>query len=60
MDVGNWNYVVRQLGFHDLLLDQLVEGMEIGGPVALELVLSLCRVVLEGYDSGMELLVKHL
>ena len=45
-----------QLGLHDPLLDQLVESMEIGRPVALGVALSLCRVVLEG--MALELLVE--
>ena len=51
--------MVRQLGLHDLLLDQLVEDMEIGRPLAFRVVLSLCRVALEGYNLGLELLVKQ-
>ena len=50
---------MRQLGLHDPLLDQLVEGMKIGRPVALGIALSLYGVVLEGYDLGLKPLVKQ-
>ena len=46
---------MRQLGLNDPLLDQPVEDMEIKGPVAHEVALSLSRVVLEGCDLGPEL-----
>ena len=36
MDVSNWDQVLRQLVIHDSFLDQLVEGMEIHGFVALK------------------------
>jgi len=51
--------VVRQLGLHDLLLDQLIEGMEIGRLVALGVILSLCKVVPESCDLGLEQLAKQ-
>ena len=49
---------MRQLGFHDPLLDQLIEGMEIGKLVTLGVAVSFCRVFLKGFDLGLQLLVK--
>ena len=49
---------MRQLGLHDPLLDQLVESVEIRGPVALGVTFYLRRVVLEGCDLGLELLIE--
>ena len=43
---------------HDPLLDELVEGKEIGRLVVLEFAPNLCWIVLEGYDLGLDLLVK--
>ena len=51
---------MRQFGLYNPLLNPLVEGMEIGRLVAFGVALSLCRVVMEGCDSGLELLVKQL
>ena len=58
MDSGSWAWVVRQLGLHDLLLDQHVEGMEIRRPIVLRVTLRLCRIVLEGCDLGLKLFVE--
>ena len=41
VDSGSWAWVVRQLGLHDLLLDQLIEGMEIRRPIVLRVTLRL-------------------
>ena len=43
---------------HDPLLDQLIED-KIGRSVVLELTPSLCWIVLEGCDLGLELLVEQ-
>jgi len=59
VDVSSWlDKVLRQLGLHDPFLDQLVEGMKTQGSVRLEVALCLCRVVLDGCDLGLELLVE--
>ena len=56
--MSSWNQVLRQLGLHDLFLDQLVEGMETMGSVAFEVTFCLCRVVPEGCNLGLKLLVE--
>ena len=53
-----WVVGIRWFSLHDLLLDQLIKGMEIRRSVALGATLSLCKVVLEGCDLGMKLLVE--
>ena len=35
IDVSSWDQMLKQLGLHDMFMDQLVEGMEIRGSVAL-------------------------
>ena len=52
-DVG-----AQRLGLYDPLLDELVEGKEIGRPVVFYLAPSLCCIILEGCDSGLDLLVE--
>ena len=46
--------MAQRPGLHDPLLDELVEGKEIGRSVVLELASSLCWIVLEGCDSYLE------
>ena len=58
MEVGSLNQALRQLGLHDLFLDQLIEGIKIQEPPALRIALRLRRVLLEGCDLGLELLVE--
>jgi len=58
VDVSSWDQVLRQLGLHDPFLDQLIEGLEARGSVALGVTLCLRRVVLESYNLGLKLLVE--
>jgi len=57
MDFYYQRWVAQRLGLHDPLLDDLIEGKEIRRPVILKLAPSLCLIVLEGCDLGLELLV---
>ena len=57
MDSSSWGWVVRQLGFRDPLLNQLVEDMEIE-KLVLGIILRLYRVVLESYDLSLELFIE--
>ena len=50
--------MAQRLGLHDPLLDELVEGKKIGRPVVLELTPSICRIILEGCNLVLELLVE--
>ena len=50
--------MVQWLGLYDPLLDQLIEGKKIGRPIVSKLAPSLCWIVLEGCDLGLELLVE--
>ena len=59
MDSGSWGWVVRQLGLHDPLLNQLVEDMEIG-KLVLGIVLHLYRVILESCDLSLVCSLGHL
>ena len=52
--------MLGELGLHDPLLDQLIEDMEIRGPVVLDVTLCLCGVVLKDGDLRLELLIKLL
>jgi len=56
--VSGWDQVLRQFGLHDLLLDQLVEGVETLGSSILKVALCPCGVVLEGDYLSLELLVE--
>ena len=58
MDVSNWDQVLTQLDLDDLFLGQLVEGMETRRSIALEIALCLRKVVLEGNNLSLELLVE--
>ena len=52
--------MLRKLGLHDLLLDQLIEDVKILGPTILGIAFHPCGVVLKGGDLGLELLIKLL
>ena len=58
MDVSSWDQVLRQLSLHYPFLDQLVEGMDTWGSIALGVAFCLRRVVLEGCNLGLETLVE--
>ena len=51
--------MLRQLGLHDLLLDQLVESMATRRPSTLGVALGSHGIVLEGDDLSLELLVER-
>jgi len=57
---GGRDQVLRQLGLHDPLLDQFIEGMEIRGPHILSVAFFSRGVVLEGDDLSLELLIELL
>ena len=57
---GGRNQVLGELGLHDPLLDQLIEDMEIWGPVVLGVTLHPCGLVLKDDDLRLELLIKLL
>ena len=52
--------VLRQLGLHDPLLDQFIEGVEIRGPFVLGVTFCSYRVALEGDDLSLKLLLIKL
>ena len=54
VEVGSWDQVLRKLGLHDSLLDQLIEGTKIQRSSVLGVTLCLRGVVLEGCDMGLE------
>ena len=57
MDLGSWSRVIQQSGLSDQLMDQFVEGMEVGRPV-LRVALQLYWRALKGHDLDQELLVE--
>ena len=60
MEAGGWDHVLRQLGLHDPLLDQFIEGMENRGSPVLGIAFCSRRVVLEGDNLSLELLIELL
>ena len=60
VEASEWDQVLRQFGLHDLLLDQLVKGVETRVSSVLGVIFSPCVVVLEGCDLSLELLVELL
>ena len=55
--MSSWDQELRQLGLHALFLDQLIEGMETRGSIALWVALCLRRV-LKDCNLSLELLVE--
>jgi len=58
METGGQDQVLRQLGLLDLLLDQFIEGMKIQRPPILGVAFCSCKVVLEGDELSLKLLIK--
>ena len=57
VEAGSWESGA-EAALHDPLLDKLVEGVEIWGHPALGVTFCVHRVVLEGGDLSLELLVE--
>ena len=57
MDLGGWSRVIKQSGLFDPLLDEFVEGTEVGRHV-LRINLRMHWIILKSYDLDKELLVE--
>jgi len=60
MEADGRDQVLRQLGIDNPLLDQFIEGVEIRGSLVLGVAYCSHRVVLEGDDLSLKLLIELL